>query len=133
MEAKKSTFTLGTPEEVRAWFNRAKARIAAREEEIRAMYKEEQRMKAEAERKHVYDLEIVQVMNKLEIVFINVFSPYKVWNKGEIHLFKTAKIKGEEPGTKEYVAIIIPRNHPQAEDVIAWFDHDTQMFDSMKP
>lgn len=48
MEAKKTTFTLGTPEEVRAWFYRAKARIAAREEEIRAMYKEEQLMKAEA-------------------------------------------------------------------------------------
>ena len=59
MEANTSKFTLGTPEEVRAWFYRAKARIAAREEEIRAMYKEEQRMKAEAERKHVYDLEAV--------------------------------------------------------------------------
>ena len=41
MEANTSKFTLGTPEEVRAWFYRAKARIAAREEEIRAMYKEE--------------------------------------------------------------------------------------------
>ena len=59
MEAKNTTFSHRTPEEVRAWFNRAKARLAAREEEIRAMYKEEQRMKAEAERKHVYDLEIV--------------------------------------------------------------------------
>ena len=49
MEAKNTTFTLGTPEEIRAWFYRAKARIAAREEEIRAMYQEEQRMKAEAE------------------------------------------------------------------------------------
>jgi hypothetical protein len=57
MEAKKNTFEHRTPEEVRAWFYRAKARIAAREEEIRAMYKEEQRMKAE--RKHVYDLETV--------------------------------------------------------------------------
>ena len=50
MEAKKTTFEHRTPEEVKAWFHRAKARIAAREEEIRAMYKEEQRMKAE--RKH---------------------------------------------------------------------------------
>ena len=57
MEANTSKFTLGTPEEVRAWFYRAKARIAAREEEIRAMYKEEQRMKAD--KKHVYDLEAV--------------------------------------------------------------------------
>ena len=57
MEAKKTTFEHRTPEEVKAWFHRAKARIAAREEEIRAIYKEEQRMKAE--RKHVYDLESV--------------------------------------------------------------------------
>ena len=55
MEVKGTTFEQRTPEEVRAWFYRAKARIAAREEEIRAMYKEEQHMKAE--RKHVYDLE----------------------------------------------------------------------------
>ena len=31
MEAKKSTFTHRTPEEIRAWFNSAKVRIAARE------------------------------------------------------------------------------------------------------
>lgn len=57
MEAKKSTFTQRTPEEIRAWFNRAKARIAAREAEAMAMYEEELRMKAEVEKKHVYDLE----------------------------------------------------------------------------
>ena len=28
-------------------------------------------------------------MNKLEIAFINVFSPYKVWYKGEILFFET--------------------------------------------
>jgi hypothetical protein len=57
MEAKKSTFTQRTPEEIRAWFNRAKARIAAREAEAMAMYEEELRMKAEAKEKQVYDLE----------------------------------------------------------------------------
>jgi hypothetical protein len=41
-------------------------------------------------------------------------------------------IKFGTPGTKEYVAIIVPRNHPQADDIIEWFDHDTQMFGSMK-
>lgn len=46
METKTSTYTQRTPEEIRAWFYRAKARIAAREEEIRAMYEEELRMKA---------------------------------------------------------------------------------------
>lgn len=57
METKTSN-TQRTPEEIRAWFYRAKARIAAREEEIRAMYAEEQRMKEEAEKKHVYELEL---------------------------------------------------------------------------
>ena len=57
MEAKKSAFSQRTPEEIRAWFYRAKARIAAREEKIRAMYAEELHMKEEAEKKHVYELE----------------------------------------------------------------------------
>ena len=57
METKTSN-TQRTPEEIRAWFYRAKARIAAREEEIRAMYAEEQRMKEAAEKKHVYELEL---------------------------------------------------------------------------
>lgn len=30
-------------------------------------------------------------MNRLEIAFINVFSPYKVWNKGEILFFETSQ------------------------------------------
>ena len=57
METKTSAYMERTPEEIRAWFYRAKARIAAREEEIRAMYEEELRMTAEAKKKHVYDLE----------------------------------------------------------------------------
>lgn len=54
----------------------------------------------------------------------------------ERYIFKTAEIKGDNPANKdfkEYVAIIVPRSHPQAEDAIAWFDHDTQMFNSVKP
>ena len=57
METEESTYTQRTPEEIRAWFYRAKARIAAREEKIRAMYAEELHMKEEAEKKHVYELE----------------------------------------------------------------------------
>jgi len=165
-------------------------------------------------------------VNKLEIAFINVFSPYKVWNKGEVlffendkgcrysidfeavehpvlhaywfsltnlgqiashhdvkimqtvfcvideffrsnpdillymcstageqqaqrarlfsfwfnkagqqerYFFKTAEVNGEEPGAKEYVAIIIPRNHPQAEEALSYFDEETAMFNAMKP
>lgn len=41
MDIKRPTFTHRSPEEVRDWFYRAKARIAAKEEEIRAMYEEE--------------------------------------------------------------------------------------------
>jgi len=59
MDSKTTSIIHRTPDEVREWFHRAKARIAAREAEIRAMYEEEQRMKAEAQRKHIYDLEIV--------------------------------------------------------------------------
>ena len=165
-------------------------------------------------------------MNRLEIAFINVFSPYKVWNRGEVlyfetdkgcryaidfeieehplfqaywfnltnldhiaspndikimqtvfcvideffrtnpvillymcstageqqaqrarlfsywfnkagqqerYYFRTVEVKGEEPGTKEYIAIIIPRNHPKAEEVLAAFDKETGMFNAMKP
>ena len=41
MEENTSKYTLGTPEEVRAWYYRAKARLAAREAEIRSIYEEE--------------------------------------------------------------------------------------------
>ena len=51
----------------------------------------------------------------------------------ERYYFKTAEVKGEEPGTKEYVAIIIPRNHPKAEEALAYFDEETAMFNVMKP
>ena len=46
---------------------------------------------------------------------------------------KTAEIKGEEPGTKEYVALIIPQTHPKAVEALNWFDQETAMFISMKP
>ena len=51
----------------------------------------------------------------------------------ERYYFKTAEIKGEDSGTMEYVAIIIPRNHPHAEEILAYFDEETSMFNSMKP
>lgn len=47
--------------------------------------------------------------------------------------FKTIEVKGEEPGAKEYVAVIIPRNHPQAQEVLNFFDEETAMFNAMKP
>ena len=33
-------------------------------------------------------------MNSLEIAFINVFSPYKVWNRGDILYFETDNVTG---------------------------------------
>jgi hypothetical protein len=54
----------------------------------------------------------------------------------ERYYFKTAEIKGDNPlkkDFKEYVAIIVPRNHPQAEEVLAFFDEETTMFNTMKP
>ena len=55
MEAKKSTFSHRTHEEIRAWLNRAKARQQQLEEEGRRMWEEEQRIKTEAEK--YFDLE----------------------------------------------------------------------------
>ena len=49
------------------------------------------------------------------------------------YYFKTVEVIGEVPGTKEYVAIIIPRNHPQAEEALAFFDDETALFNAMKP
>lgn len=54
----------------------------------------------------------------------------------ERYFFRTAEIKGDDSmnkNRKEYVAIIIPRNHPQAEEILAFFDEEVAMFNSMKP
>lgn len=51
----------------------------------------------------------------------------------ERYYFKSIEVKGEEPGAKEYVAVIIPRNHPQAQEVLNFFDEETAMFNAMKP
>jgi hypothetical protein len=51
----------------------------------------------------------------------------------ERYYFKTVEIKGEEYRTKEYVAVIIPRNHPKAQEFLEFFDEETAMFNAMKP
>jgi len=49
------------------------------------------------------------------------------------YYFKTVEVKVEEPGTKDYVAVIIPRNHPYVQEFLAFFDEETAMFNAMKP
>ena len=51
----------------------------------------------------------------------------------ERYYFKTVEVKGEDYRTKEYVAAIIPRNHPNAQEFLEFFDEETAMFNSMKP
>ena len=54
----------------------------------------------------------------------------------ERYYYKTAEIKGDEPmddSDKEYVAIIVPRKHPRAEEILKFFDEETSMFNTMKP
>lgn len=51
----------------------------------------------------------------------------------ERYNFKTIEVRGEEPGTKEYVAVIIPRIHPHAQEFLDFFDKETAMFNEMKP
>ena len=55
METKAFTHSRRTPEEIRRWFNRAKARQQQLEEEGRRMWEKEQRIKSEA--KEYYELE----------------------------------------------------------------------------
>lgn len=55
METKTLTHTHRTPEEIKEWFRRAKARQQQLEEEGKRMWEEEQRIKAEA--KQYYELE----------------------------------------------------------------------------
>ncbi len=58
MEATRpTTSTRPTHEEVRQMFFNAKARLAAKEARIRAMYEEELRMKAKAKKQRTYELE----------------------------------------------------------------------------
>lgn len=47
------------------------------------------------------------------------------------YYIQAVEVKGE--GHQEYVALIVPRTHPQLEDVISRFNEETAMFDEMKP
>lgn len=51
----------------------------------------------------------------------------------ERYFFRTVEVKGEEPRTKDYVAVIIPRIHPHAKDFLEFFEAETAMFNMMKP
>lgn len=57
MEAKNTTFSHRTPEEIRAWFKRRKAWYQEVEERAHAMYEEEQRLKREFKEQHKFDFE----------------------------------------------------------------------------
>lgn len=51
--------------------------------------------------------------------------------RNELHIGK-----GDDSSRKnnrEYVAIIIPRNHPYAKDILDFFDEGIAMFNTMKP
>jgi hypothetical protein len=51
----------------------------------------------------------------------------------ERYFFKTTEVKGGEPGTKDYIAIIIPRKHPCITEILTFFNEETDMFNTMKP
>lgn len=49
----------------------------------------------------------------------------------KFYVSRTVEVKGE--GKIEYVALIAQRSRPDIEDILARFDEETAMFNSMKP
>ena len=70
-------------------------------------------------------------MKKLDVNLINLFSSYHVWEESNRFFFET------DYELKYFVDFTLddsqPRNHPQAEEVLAFFDEEVAMFNSMKP
>ena len=52
------------------------------------------------------------------------------------YLMKTTEVKGEDKDGKkvtEYIAMIVPRTHPQIDEIISAFTDEVNMFNEMKP
>ena len=66
-------------------------------------------------------------------LFLRWFSGYEQQKR---YLIKTAEVSSIAPSgkpMKEYIALIVPREHPLLEDIVRHFDDDVQMFNDSKP
>jgi len=66
-------------------------------------------------------------------LFLRWFNGYEQQQK---YVLRAADVPGIDPDgkpTREYVAIIVPRTHPQMQAIIEFFDDEIAMFQANKP
>ena len=61
-------------------------------------------------------------------LFLRWFNGYEQQKK---YAILTSEVRGE--GQKEYVSMIVPRSHPQLEDIIQAFNDEIALFNDNKP
>lgn len=66
-------------------------------------------------------------------LFLRWFNGYEQQKR---YLIKATEVRGVGPDNKpikEYIALIVPRNHPQLDEIVSRFDDEVAMFNEMKP
>ena len=66
-------------------------------------------------------------------LFLRWFNGYEQQQKYVIRAAEVPGITPDNKPTKEYVAIIVPRTHPQLQTIIDLFDEEIAMFRANKP
>ena len=62
-------------------------------------------------------------------LFLRWFNGYE---QRQHYLIKAVEVKGDDK-RKDYVVLIVQRNHPQLNDIVARFDSEIAMFNEFKP
>ena len=62
-------------------------------------------------------------------LFLRWFNGYE---QRQHYYIKAVEVKGED-NTKDYVALIVQRTHPQFDEIVARFDSEIAMFNEFKP
>ena len=62
-------------------------------------------------------------------LFLRWFNGYE---QRQHYYIKAVEVKGED-NTKDYVAFIVQRTHPQFDEIVARFDSEVAMFNEFKP
>jgi hypothetical protein len=62
-------------------------------------------------------------------LFLRWFNGYE---QRQRYYIKAVEVKGED-NTKDYVALIVQRTHPQFDEIVARFDSEVAMFNEFKP
>ena len=66
-------------------------------------------------------------------LFLSWFNGYAQQQRYVIRSYEVKSTDAEGKPTKEYVALIVQRTHPQLEEIIARFDSEVAMFNDFKP